>query len=148
MCPGVKHAIDFRGLVAGSRRFTVLKIALAAGLDLGHIRVHDHVFCSGQLLDRRASRAVVPMRVADEENLNVAELKSQFFDAVANQRDGGFETAVDEDVALRRGNQVGGEALAPDVVDISDDAIRRERVCPVRSSLCEGTPGKHEREKQ
>jgi len=41
---------------------------------------------------------VVPVRVADQENPDVAELESQFLDTGANQRNIGFEIAVDEDV--------------------------------------------------
>ena len=35
-----------------------------------------------------------------------------------------FEIAVDEDVALRRDDEVGGEVFAADIVEISGDAER------------------------
>ena len=46
--------------------------------------------------------------------------------AFLDQRRRRFEIAVDEDVALRRDDEVGGEVLAAHVVEISGDAERRE----------------------
>ena len=37
-------------------------------------------------LDRGAAGVVIPMRVADQQNLRVAEFEAEFFDARLNQR--------------------------------------------------------------
>ena len=74
---------------------------------------------------------MVPVRVADEQDLDVAELESEFLDAGANQRDVGLEIAVDQDVPLRRRDQVVREPLAADVVEIAGDPERRKRLGPV-----------------
>ena len=41
-----------------------------------------------------------------------------------------FQVAVDEDVALRRGDEVGGEIFAADVIEIAGDAEGRKRPGP------------------
>jgi len=51
----VQDAVDFCGLVARSWRVAVLEISLPSGFDLGHVRVHDHVFAPVSFLDRRAA---------------------------------------------------------------------------------------------
>jgi len=40
------------------------------------------------------------VRVADQEDLDVAELEAELLDTGANERDVLFEVAVDEDVTL------------------------------------------------
>jgi hypothetical protein len=73
--------------------------------------------------------------MTDEEDLDVGELESQFFDAGSNQRYIRFEIAVDEDVPLRRGDEIVREPFAADVVEISGDAKRRKRLGPFSVSL-------------
>ena len=104
----------------------VLEIGLAAGFDHGDVAVHDVVLCAGELVDRGAAGAVVVVRVADEQNLDVAEVEAEGLDALANQRQEDFEIAVDEDEALRRDDEVGGEVFAADVIEIAGDAEGRK----------------------
>ena len=59
-------------------------------------------------------------------------LKPSVLDRFLDLRRRGFEIAVDEDVALRRGDQVGGQVLAADVVEIAGDAEWREGRGPLR----------------
>jgi hypothetical protein len=133
----VEDAVHFCGLVEGSCGIAVLEIPLPAGFDFGHVRIHHHILRTSQLLDGSTTRAVIPMRVADQENLDVAEVKAQLFDTVSYQRDRACKTAVDQNVALRRRDQVGGQALAPDVVDIANDSVGREGIRPVGARLRE-----------
>jgi len=48
---------------------------------------------------------MIHVRMADEKNLDIAEVEAQLLDALLDLRRGAFEVAVDEDVSLRRGDQ-------------------------------------------
>src|SRR5947209_11419025 len=98
--------------------------------------MHHHVPGAGELLDLCAAGAMVPMSVADQQNLGVTEAESKLFNAVSNQRDRIFQAAVDEDVAFGGRDQVRAQSLAADVVDIADDVMRRKRLCPFGIGLC------------
>jgi len=69
--------------------------------------------------------------VADEEDFDVAPVKAELLDAVADLWWRGLEVGVDEDVALRRGDEVGREVAAADVVKVVGDAEGREGRGPV-----------------
>src|SRR6516225_3137907 len=142
----VKHSIHFRRLVEGAGRIAVTKIALAASFDLRHVGVHYHVVRTGQLLDERAPRAVVPMGMADQQDLDIVKMESQLLNALANQRDARLETAVDEDVAPGGGDQVGGKSAAPDVIDVADHAEWRKRLSPGRAALRQEAAGEGQQE--
>ena len=73
---------------------------------------------------------MIPVGVADQQDFGVLELEAEFFDAGLEQRDVGFEIAVDQDVALRRGDQKTGQALAANVVEIAGDAEGRKGLGP------------------
>ena len=61
----------------------------------------------GLLEDRGAAGVVVGVGVADEQDFDVGELEAKLLDAVADLRGRSFEVGVDEDVALRRDDEVG-----------------------------------------
>ena len=69
-------------------------------------------------------------------------LKPSDSTAVADQGDGLLEAAVDQDVPLGRGDQVAGQVLRADVVDVADDAVRGERL--VEQPLADDTPSQNE----
>jgi len=52
--------------------------------------------------------------------------EAERLDRSADQRDGLFETAVDQDVPLRCRDQVGCELFGAYVIDVPDHAVRRE----------------------
>ena len=62
---------------------------------------------------------------------DVFELEPQLFDAGLDERDVRLEIAVDENVALRRGDQIVRESLASHVVQVSGDLERWEGLGPV-----------------
>jgi len=78
---------------------------------------------------------VIPVRVADQEDLDVAELEPELLDARFDQRNVRLEIAVDEDVPLRRGDEIVRQPFAADVVQIPGDAKCGERFGPVRALL-------------
>src|SRR6185369_5872247 len=116
----VQDAVDFSWLVVGVSISPILKISLAAGLNNIDISIHHVIFRTGQFFHQRAAGAVVPVRMADEENLGVGEMKPEFLNALANQGNGSLQAAVDEDVSLRSGDQVGSQPLASYVIDVAN----------------------------
>ncbi len=76
--------------------------------------------------------AVVVVPVADEQDLDVAEVEAERFDAVLDLRRRGLEIAVDENVALGCRDQVSGQVVAADIIEIAGDAERRMRGRPCR----------------
>ena len=56
---------------------------------------------------------------------------AQLFDVGAQQRNGRFKIAVEENVALRGGEQERGELFGADVVDVADYIVRREGLVPI-----------------
>ena len=112
----------------------VPEIVLAAGLDQRHVGGHDHVSGAGEPFDHRDAGVVIPVRAADEEDLDVAELEAELLDAGANEREVVFEIAVDEDVALRGRDQVVREGFAADVVEVTGEVEWGKAV--VQSGTC------------
>jgi hypothetical protein len=70
------------------------------------------------------------VRVTDEQDFDIREMKAKPLDTVADQRDGTFEVRVDENVARGRHNEVRGEVLAADVVEVVGDTERGDRRGP------------------
>ena len=73
---------------------------------------------------------MVVVAVADEQDLDVAEVEAEGFNALLDEGRAGFEVAVDEDVALGRDDEIGGEVLAADVIEVAGDAEGREGLGP------------------
>jgi hypothetical protein len=69
---------------------------------------------------------VVEMGMADQQDFGIAEAKPQLLDARPDERDRSFKTAVDENVSLRRGDQVYAQPFAPDEINVADDVVRWE----------------------
>ena len=128
--PIVQHAIDFRA--RPSRR---------GALDGGHVGVHHHQLRAGVRLDEADAFIVIAVRMADQEDLRVGVLEAEALDALA---DGGhilLEVAVDQDVALRRGDQIHGEVRRPDVIEVAGNLEAGNGAVPVRVSLRAGDAG-------
>src|SRR5580698_181675 len=85
---------------------------------------------------------MVEMGVTNQQNFDVLEMKAELLHALLDLRHRAFEVAVDQDVALRGGDQKGSQACATDVVDVADDLVRRKRLRPVRLHLREHGSGK------
>ena len=66
----------------------------------GRVGIHHHELRAGHFLHLGDARAMVAMRVADENDLDVAELEAELLDALLDQRHGIFEIGIDQDVAL------------------------------------------------
>src|SRR5262249_24839135 len=123
---------------------TVLKVGLTTGLDNIHITIHDVILRSGQFFHNCTSSTVVPVGMADEKNLGIAEVEPKFLNALANYGNRTLKAAIDENVSLRSGDQVRSQPLASYVVNVAGHMMRRKRSGPVRMGLsCQAHRQKH-----
>src|SRR5208283_2089746 len=96
------------------------------------------------LRDQRRRLVMIAMRVADQKDLGVAVLKAKLLNALFDCRHVLFEIGVDQDVALRRVNQVDGEVGGTDVVQVAGNLEGREFAMPLRVALREQSHGSAE----
>jgi hypothetical protein len=129
----------------------VLEIELAAGFDFGNVCVHHHVLGAGHLFNQSTAGGVVKMRVTDEKNFYIAEVKAQLLDIVSNHRNSAFEIAVDEDVSIWGCDQKRRQTPCPHVIDVAGDVVRGEGFGPVEGVGCGSgrseTQAQHEQKK-
>ena len=144
----VQCAIDARGRVTHSRIAAVLKVCTPARFDDVGIALHHHVGCTRQLLHSRAASVVIPVRVADQQDLHVTELEAQPRHARLNLWYAGFEVTVDEDVSLWRRDEIAREPRAADVVEVLRDAEWRERLRPRRTLRRRDAGARNRRERR
>ena len=78
---------------------------------------------------------MIPVRMADQQHLDIAELESQLLDARLDHRHVRLEVTGDEDVTLRRRDQIVRETLASDLVQVLGDPERGVWLGPVRGAL-------------
>src|ERR1700729_606224 len=104
----MQDAVDVRGRIPHGFVVAESEISVAARFDSAHVGIHDEVFCVSLAQDGCTAGGVVRMRVADEKDFDVAEVKAEGFDTVLDLRGRSGEVAVDEDVSLRRDNEEGG----------------------------------------
>ena len=64
--------------------------------------------------------------MAAEQDLDVFEAKAQLADGVLNGRYISLVDRIDQNVTFRSRHEKRGEALGPDVIDVTDDLVRRE----------------------
>ena len=137
----LQNAVDLAGLPAAGR---VEVLALAARGDHLVVAAHHVDLGAGQLLQQGVAGDVVGVGVAGQQDLDVGHLEAERLDGLADQGNGPLEAAVDQDVPLGRGDQVAGQILRADVVDVADDPVRREWLEPV--DLADRGDGHGERE--
>src|ERR1044071_2825679 len=102
-------------------------------------------------LQLRDAAGVIVVRVAAEDVLDVGDFESELLDVRANHRRGLFEAAVEEEVTLRRGDEIRRDVGRSDVIDIADDAERFDRLVPGarrRFFLGADSRGKHQKHEQ
>jgi hypothetical protein len=88
---------------------------------------------------------MIGMRVADEQHLDIRPLEAKLFHACPNEFRRLFEAAVDENVPLRRGDEIRRQVPRADVVQIPRNAMTRIRLCP--SGLAKSGNSKLDQEK-
>jgi len=74
---------------------------------------------------------VIEVAMTDQQNLDVVEVEAEAFDILLDRRNGALEIAIDENVSLGSGDQEGSQILAPDVINVGNDLVRREGRSPV-----------------
>ena len=137
----VKNAIDFGRRIKILRLVPILEIGLASRFHYRDVAVHHHVLRPGELLDLLAAGVVVPMGMANEQDLHVGKAKAELLDALANLRRRTFEVAVDEDVPVGRGYQIRSQAAAAHVVHVAHNLEGGKGFSPTRVGLREQASG-------
>ena len=138
----LQNAVDLARVPAAGR---VQVLALAARGDDLVVAAHDIDLGAGQLLQQRVARDVVRVGMARQQDLDIGHLEAERLDRFLNQGNRALKAAVDEDVPLGSGDEIGGQILGADVVDIADDLVRRERLVPIGWALSNGGHGERQR---
>jgi len=129
----------------------VNRFAFSAVFDESRVCRRDHDLSAGLSANERVRLDVIDVRVAREDELDVAIVKAQRFDVLAQPWHRCFEARVEQDVASRCRNQKLRNFVAAHVVDIVDDSVRRERSVPLlhvaRDPRLAGAPSKDQEEK-
>jgi hypothetical protein len=73
---------------------------------------------------------VIVMRLAIEENLDIAPAETKRFNACTYLRRRASKVCVDEDIALRGHDEIAGKVLASDVEEAVSNPERGDRCCP------------------
>ncbi len=115
----LQDAIDMSGRKV---RQGAIKVCISAGLENGHVASHDHEAGMGFTEHLRGASNVIEVGVADEEDFGIAPVEAELFHTMANLRRRRGEIGVDEDVAFRRDDKIGGEIARADVVEVARDA--------------------------
>jgi hypothetical protein len=105
-------------------------LARAAVLDEGRVRGRNHDLGAGLLPNEGVRLHVVDVRMARQDELDVAIPKAELLDVGLEARHGRLEPGVEQDVALGRRDQKQRDVVGADVVDVPDHAVRVE--VPVR----------------
>ncbi len=125
----VQDSIDLR---RGIAILGVLEVLLPAGFDDRHVAVHHHVLGAGLSLHLGTAGVMIPVRVTDQQDMDVSESVAEFLDTVADLRDRDVEVGIDKYVACGCNDQVGGQILAANIVEIGDNAKGINRCCLIR----------------
>ena len=86
---------------------------------------------SGILLDLCHGGHVIIVRLHRQQDFNVLHLETELLDAGLDQWRGIAEAGIDEDVALFAGDEVAGEVLGADVVEVAGDLEGSDGTLPV-----------------
>jgi hypothetical protein len=119
----------------------------AAFHDVG-VALHDHVFRARLAEDLGCAGHVVEVRLAVEQEFRIRPLEPQLLHARANLRRRRFEVGVDQDVPVRRGDEVCRQVLTADIVEIVSDLERRQRRRPLRIDFRECSAGEKQGEER
>ncbi len=124
-----ENSVDLAGLPAVDR---IEILAFAARGNDAVVAAHHVDLGSRLLLQEGVAGDVVGVGVAGQQDLDVGHLvEAERLHGFGDQGDGALEAAVDQDVPIGRGDQVAGQILRADIVDVVDDAMRGKGLKPV-----------------
>jgi len=126
----LEAAIDMERFEAGGGVIAETEVGFAAGFEEVGVGLGDHDLGVGEALELGEAGDVIEMAVGGGEDFDVRELEAELLDARLDLGDGFGEACVDEDMALRSGDEVGGQIPGADPVDVGDDAEGRKGFDP------------------
>ena len=95
----------------------------------------QYLVAAAEFLGKRAAGGMVVMRVADENDFDVGKVKAEFFNAALNDGYGFFVVGIEQNEARRCGDQIGGQKVGADIIDVAGDAEGRQWLIPVRREI-------------
>ena len=128
--PILERLVDLHGIEPSGTPKQVVR--LAAGFKQFPLLFHGHHFRAGLLLDQRDTSRMIAVGMRDQQDLDIGIAEAEFLDARFNLGNRVNVSRVDEDIAFWCHDQEAGEVIFADVIDIADDAMRRERLSPQR----------------
>ena len=140
----LERAIDFDGLEAGPGRVAEAEVQPAPGLEQFPVPFRDDEPCAGHAFQLRHARDVVEVAMRGCQDLRVSEVEPELFHTGLDLLRSLTDAGVDQDVSLRRGDQIRGQIVRTHPVEVPDDAKRREGAGPVRIALREACRGDRE----
>ena len=127
----LEGAIDLDRVELRARSAAEPEITATAGLQQILVALVDQYLRAGHPLQLGQARDMIVMTMRRGENLRVGDLEPELGGAGGDLLRGVAHPRVDQDVALRRDDEVGGQVVAADPVDVADDAERREGPRPL-----------------
>src|SRR5689334_11365358 len=88
------------------------------------------------------------MRMTAENDLDVAEFIAELLNTAAYSRNRFFIVGIDQDVSLRRRDQVAAEILRTHEIDVPDNLMRRKRFISVHTLLSQTRQEQQQRHPQ
>src|SRR5262245_46044934 len=88
-----------------------------------YILVHDHQLSPRDFLDAPCTSNMVAVSMRDQQDLDVTKAKLELLDALLNEWYFRLKGTVDQDVALRRRDQVRGIIRLANIVHVTDDLV-------------------------
>src|SRR5215210_6226695 len=117
---GFESAIDRDGRILGAGRTAETEVALPARLVDFPVALVDHDLRAAQAFELRQTRGVVDVRVRRRKDLDVGDLEPELRHARGNLGGRVADAGVDKNVTGRRGDQVRGQIVTADPVDVAD----------------------------
>lgn len=156
---GERHAAERHLLAVGDRAVredrrkeelvAELRIIFPTRSVIGRLRSAGDELRFRHALQLGESAGVIVVRMAADQDLHVLDAKPEALDVCANDRSGLDETAVEQDVTFRRGDQVRRDVARADVIEVSFDAERRDRLIPrARNRIALGVSEQSREEEQ
>jgi hypothetical protein len=118
----MENAIDMYGSVSPDVRRRRQEVCARAGFNDAYVAVHHHVLRRRLADHLRCSTHMIGMRLVIEQNSDVTPMKSQRFHTCFQLWWRSRQVRIDEDIALRRNDEVAGKVLTSHVIEVVSNA--------------------------
>ena len=123
--------IDLDRLEGGVRIGAPAKVGLAAAFEKRRVLLGHHHLRLRQLLQMRETGHVVEVAMRGRQDPDVLDLETELRHVGRDLADSLGQAGIDQDMTLRRRDQIRGQIVGADPVDVADHPERRKRLHPV-----------------